>query len=40
VLTWLLDVTGSLSAPGLYYMAIAVISLVGLYFVRTRYRQP
>ena len=37
VLTWLLSATGSLSAPGLYYMAIAVISLVGLYFVRTRY---
>ncbi|MCQ1954480.1 MFS transporter [Arthrobacter sp. zg-Y238] len=40
VLTWLLDVTGSLSAPGLYYMAIAVISLVGLFFARTRYKQP
>ncbi|MBO0907463.1 MFS transporter [Arthrobacter sunyaminii] len=40
VLTWLLSVTGSLSAPGLYYMAIAVISLVGLYFVRTRYGRP
>ena len=40
VLTWLLNITGSLSAPGLYYMAIAVISLVGLYFVRTRYNQP
>lgn len=40
VLTWLLDVTGSLSAPGFYYMAIAVISLVGLFFVRTRYNQP
>lgn len=40
VLTWLLNVTGSLSAPGFYYMAIAVISLVGLYFVRTRYNQP
>lgn len=39
VLTWLLNITGSLSAPGLYYMAIAVISLVGLYFVRTRYNQ-
>ena len=40
VLTWLLDITGSLSAPGFYYMAIAVISLVGLFFVRTRYNQP
>ena len=39
VLTWLLAVTGSLNAPSLYYMAIAVISLVGLYFVRTRYNQ-
>ncbi|GAA1496137.1 MFS transporter [Paeniglutamicibacter kerguelensis] len=39
VLTWLLSVTGSLNAPSLYYMAIAVISLVGLYFVRTRYNQ-
>lgn len=40
VLTWLLSVTGSLNAPSLYYMAIAVISLVGLYFVRGRYNQP
>ncbi|WP_307580055.1 MFS transporter [Paeniglutamicibacter psychrophenolicus] len=39
VLTWLLSVTGSLNAPSLYYMAIAVISLVGLYFVRKRYQQ-
>ncbi|MCR8670662.1 MFS transporter [Agrococcus sp. HG114] len=39
VLTWLLNITGSLNAPSLYYMAIAVISLVGLYFVRTRYAQ-
>ncbi len=39
VLTWLLSVTGSLNAPSFYYMAIAVISLVGLYFVRTRYNQ-
>lgn len=39
VLTWLLAVTGSLNAPSFYYMAIAVISLVGLYFVRTRYNQ-
>ncbi|MGB9034644.1 hypothetical protein BLJ79_14110 [Arthrobacter sp. UCD-GKA] len=39
VLTWLLSVTGSLNAPSLYYMAIAVISLVGLYFVRKRYKQ-
>ncbi|ASN39534.1 MAG: MFS transporter [Paeniglutamicibacter terrestris] len=40
VLTWLLAITGSLNAPSLYYMAIAVISLVGLYFVRKRYLQP
>ncbi|MBV1778639.1 MFS transporter [Paeniglutamicibacter sp. ABSL32-1] len=40
VLTWLLSVTGSLNAPSLYYMAIAVISLVGLYFVRKRYLLP
>ncbi|KAA0973034.1 MFS transporter [Paeniglutamicibacter gangotriensis] len=39
VLTWLLAITGSLNAPSLYYMAIAVISLVGLFFVRTRYNQ-
>ncbi|GAA1878690.1 MFS transporter [Paeniglutamicibacter psychrophenolicus] len=39
VLTWLLSVTGSLNAPSLYYMGIAVISLVGLYFVRKRYHQ-
>ena len=39
VLTWLLQATGSLNAPSLYYMAIAVVSLVGLYFVRKRYAQ-
>lgn len=39
VLTWLLATTGSLNAPSLYYMAIAVLSLVGLYFVRRRYGQ-
>ncbi|KUM32068.1 hypothetical protein AQ436_02875 [Arthrobacter sp. EpRS66] len=39
VLTWLLKATGSLDAPSLYYMAIAVISLVGLFFVRKRYAQ-
>ncbi len=39
VLTWLLQVTGSLNAPSLYYMAIAVVSLVGLFFVRRRYAQ-
>lgn len=39
VLTWLLSVTGSLNAPSFYYMGIAVISLIGLYFVRGRYQQ-
>lgn len=40
VLTWLLDATGSLDAPSIYYMVIAVISLVGLLVVRKRYGQP
>lgn len=39
VLTWLLQVTGSLNAPSIYYMAVAVLSLIGLYFVRRRYGQ-
>lgn len=39
VLTWLLAVTGSLQAPSIYYMVIAVISLVGLYFARRRFGQ-
>lgn len=39
VLTWLLSVTGSLTVPSVYYMVIAVISLVGLYFVRGKYGQ-
>ncbi|MCI9889437.1 MFS transporter [Micrococcales bacterium 31B] len=38
-LTWLIGATGSLNAPSLYYMAIAAISLVGLYFARRRYGQ-
>ena len=38
-LTWLLDLTGSLQAPSIYYIVIAVISLVGLYFARKRYQQ-
>ncbi|MCH1883816.1 MFS transporter [Agrococcus sp. ARC_14] len=37
VLTWLLAITGSLQAPSIYYMVIAVLSLVGLYFARKRY---
>ncbi|WP_413316577.1 MFS transporter [Agrococcus sp. 1P02AA] len=39
VLTWLLQTTGSLNAPSFYYMAIAVLSLVGLFFARKRYGQ-
>jgi MFS transporter, MHS family, proline/betaine transporter len=39
VLTWLLQVTGSLQAPSIYYMVIAVISLVGLFFARQKYAQ-
>lgn len=39
VLTWLLEVTGSLTVPSVYYMVISVISLVGLYFVRVKYKQ-
>jgi MHS family proline/betaine transporter-like MFS transporter len=39
VLTELLRVTGLLQAPSLYYMAIAVLSLVGLFFVRRRFGQ-
>jgi len=37
VLTWLLDITGSLNAPSLYYMGVAVISLVGLTLARRLY---
>lgn len=37
VLTWLLSLTGALAAPSYYYMVVAVISLVGLFFVRRRY---
>lgn len=37
VLTWLLDVTGSLNSPSLYYMGIAVISLLGLFVIRRHY---
>ncbi|SDH28165.1 MFS transporter [Agrococcus jejuensis] len=39
VLTWLLQVTGNLNAPSLYYMAIAALSLVGLFFVRRTFQQ-
>ena len=38
VLTWLIDITGSLKAPGLYYMVIAVISLIGLILARRVYQ--
>ena len=37
VLTWLLDLTGALSAPSFYYMAVAVISLIGLLAARRLY---
>jgi MHS family proline/betaine transporter-like MFS transporter len=37
VLTWLIGLTGSLSAPSFYYMAVAVISLLGLGIARRRY---
>lgn len=37
VLTWLLQITGSLNAPSFYYIVVSVISLVGLYFARVRY---
>jgi len=39
VLTWLLQVTGNLNAPSFYYMAIAVLSLVGLVVVRRVFQQ-
>ncbi|MDI3421635.1 MFS transporter [Streptomyces luteolus] len=34
VLTWLIDRTGSLDSPSLYYMGVAVVSLAGLWYVR------
>lgn len=37
VLTWLLDVTGSLNAPSLYYISVAVISIISLLIARVRY---
>ncbi|MFT4216499.1 MAG: MFS transporter [Micropruina sp.] len=40
VLTWLLNASGWLQVPSLYYMVICAISLVGLYAARVRYRQP
>lgn len=39
VLTWLLDITGSLNSPSVYYMGVAVLSLIGLFFVRRHYGQ-
>jgi len=39
VLTWLLQTTGSLQAPSIYYMVIAVISLVALVVARRRFGQ-
>lgn len=38
VLTWLISATGSLDAPSFYYMAIAVLSLIGLAVIRLRYK--
>ncbi|BDH56462.1 MFS transporter [Tsukamurella sp. PLM1] len=38
VITWLIQQTGSKTAPGFYYMAVATLSLVGLYFARKVYR--
>ncbi|MBB2988225.1 MFS transporter [Terracoccus luteus] len=37
VLTWLISLTGSLNAPSVYYMVVAVISLVGLFVARRSY---
>ncbi|MGY3564871.1 MFS transporter [Sinomonas sp. RB5] len=37
VLTWLLGITHALSAPSFYYMAVAVISLIGLAVAKRRY---
>jgi MHS family proline/betaine transporter-like MFS transporter len=37
VLTWLIDRTGSLHSPSLYYIAIALLSLVGLFVARSRF---
>jgi MFS transporter, MHS family, proline/betaine transporter len=37
VLTWLIGLTGSLNAPSVYYMVVAVVSLVGLTVARRRY---
>ncbi|MDR6620180.1 MFS transporter [Sinomonas atrocyanea] len=37
VLTWLLGITGALAAPSFYYMAVAVISLIGLAVAKQKY---
>ena len=37
VLTWLISLTGSLNAPSVYYMVVAVVSLVGLMVARRRF---
>lgn len=34
IVTWLIEFTGNKSAPGLYLSAVAILSLVTLYFVR------
>ncbi|MDF2091144.1 MFS transporter [Knoellia sp. 3-2P3] len=37
VLTWLIDKTGSLLSPSVYYIAIALLSLGGLFVARSRF---
>ena len=37
VLTWLIDRTGSLLSPSVYYIAIALLSLGGLFVARSRF---
>jgi MHS family proline/betaine transporter-like MFS transporter len=37
VLTWLIDRTGSLMSPSIYYIAIGLLSLVGLFVARSKY---
>ncbi|MDO4917950.1 MFS transporter [Kocuria sp.] len=37
VLAWLISVTGSLTAPSIYYAAVALLSLVSLLVARRRY---
>ena len=37
VLTWLISLTGSLNAPSVYYMVVAVVSLIGLTVARRQF---